>query len=321
VIRCRLVLWLALAAAGCAAGLAGIAPQASAATLTSCTWTASSTTVGATGTSYTYKFTTASLAVITSFTMTVPPGTGGTPTVGTVSPAMVGSSVTLSGTTLTLSGISLSLLAGTMVSIQINGLTNTTTAGSYTSTIATKSVLGPVDSGVTPAVSFTGPLTLTSPGSLTWAATLNGHNQSATDAVTGDQQLAVSDATGTGAGWHITVSASTFTNGTHTFANTGTFVLSGSISSITASTAPTASCVTSCTLPSDVTTYPVAITTASSSPPPADVYDVSAGSGLGAITLGGHTATNPVGWWVNVPANAVTGTYTSTVTVSIVSGP
>jgi hypothetical protein len=289
--------------------------------LTNPTWSSSSLTVGAPSTSYTYTFTTASLAVITSFTMTVPPGTAGTPTVGTVSPTMVGSSVTLSGMTLTLSGISLFLLGGTAVSIQINGLTNTATAGSYTSEIVTRSALGPVDSGVTPAVSFAGPLTLTSPGSLTWASTLNGNNQSVTDAVSGDQQLAVSDATGSGAGWHITVSATTFSNGTHTLSDTGTFVLSGSISSITASTAPTASCVTSCTPPSDVATYPVAITTASSSPPPADVYDVAAGSGLGAITLGGHSAADPVGWWVNVPANARAGAYTSTVTVSIVSGP
>ena len=235
--------------------------------LTSPAWSASSTTIGATGVSYTYTFTTPTLlTVITSVTMTVPPGTTGTPSVGTVSPSgLLGGMVTLSGTTLTYSGISLALV-GTAVSIQINGLTNTATAGSYTSEIVTQSVLGPVSSGITPAVSFTGTLNLTSPSSLTWAATLNGSSQSVADAVPGDQQFTVSDQTGTGAGWHITVSATTLTHGTHTLANTGTFVFNGSISSIAATTAPTATCVTSCVPPVDTTTYPVAITTATSSP-------------------------------------------------------
>jgi hypothetical protein len=234
---------------------------------------------------------------------------------------MPGAAVTLSGTTLTLSGVSLSIGSGTAVSLQINGLTNTTTAGSYTSQIVTRSVGGPVDTGITPAVSFTGTLNLTSPSSLSWAATLNGTDQGLADAVAGDQQFTVDDETGTGAGWHITVAAATFTNGTYTLADTGTFVLTGSISSITATTAPSATCVTSCTPPGDTATYPVAITTAASSPTPATVYDVPAATGLGPVTLGGHSAANPAGWWVKVPANARVGAYTSTVTVAVVSGP
>jgi hypothetical protein len=86
------------------------------------------------------------------------------------------------------------------VSVQVNGLTNTTTAGSYTSEITTENLGSPIDSGVTPAVSFTGSQTLTAPGSLGWAATLNGSNLSAVDTVPADQQLTVDDMTGTGAG-------------------------------------------------------------------------------------------------------------------------
>lgn len=288
--------------------------------LTNPTWSASSVTVGATGTSYTYTFTTPSLlTVITSITMTVPPGTTGTPTLGTVS-GLAGGSITLSGTTLTYSGLSLALI-GTAVSIQVKGLTNTTTAGSYTAEIATNALGIGVSSGVTPAVTFTGLLTIISPASLTWAGTLNGINQPISDANAADQQLTVSDATSSGAGWHITVAATTFSNGAKTFPDTGTLVLTGGLSSMTAATAPTASCVTSCTLPADTTTYPVAITTAASAPAPAVVYNTTAGSGQGAVTLGGRSAANPVGWWVNVPASALTGAYTSTVTVSIVSGP
>ena len=68
-------------------------------------------------------------------------------------------------------------------------------------------------------------------------------------------------------------------------------------------------------------TYPVAVTTAASSPSPASVYEASAASGLGGILLGGSSAADPVGWWVKVPGNAYRGSYTSTVTVAIASGP
>jgi hypothetical protein len=285
----------------------------------------SSAAVGATGTSYTYTFTTASTGA-TAVTMTVPPGTAGTPTLGTVSPTGLDTSVTLSGTVLTYSGISLGIVSDEAVSIQVDGLTNTAFAGSYTSEIVTEtSVLGelntPVDSGVTAAVSFTGPLTVTAPGSLTWAITLNGVNRSIADAAAGDQQLTVSDETDTGAGWDITISATTFTNGAHTLPNTGTFVLTGNASSITSSAAPSLACMTSCVPPDDGVTYPVAVTTAASSPSPVSVYEAAADSGLGVTILGGSGAADPVGWWLNVPANAWEGAYTSTVTVTIASGP
>jgi hypothetical protein len=290
--------------------------------LTSPGWSASSTSVGATGVSYTYTFTTALLGLMTSATMTVPPGTAGTPTLGTVSPTFLDESVALSGTTITFSGISLtSLVPGTAVTIQVNGLTNTTVAGAYTSEIASETAGTGLASGVTAGVSLTGPLTVTAPASLTWAVTLNGVNHSVADAVAGDQQLAVSDETLTGAGWDVTISATTFTNGAHTLPVTGTFVLTGAVSSITASTSPSLACTLSCVPPDDAVTYPVAITTAASSPSPVSAYEASASSGLGGILLGGSTATDPFGWWVNVPANAFRGSYTSTVTVAIASGP
>jgi len=58
-------------------------------------------------------------------------------------------------------------------------------------------------------------------------------------------------------------------------------------------------------------TYPVAITTAPSTP---------TDSG-GAIILGGNSAADPAAWWINVPANALVGTYTSTVVLTIVVVP
>lgn len=166
-----------------------------------------------------------------------------------------------------------------------------------------------------------GALTLTSPSSLTWTGTLTGIDQSIVDTISGDQQYTVNDATGSGAGWHVTTSATTFTNGSHTFPDTGTFVTNGSATSITATTAPTATCTATCTLPSNSTTYPVAVTTAASSPTPVTIYDTAAASGMGQIVIGGSTQPNPVGWWVNVPASASAGAYTSTITMAVISGP
>jgi hypothetical protein len=288
-------------------------------------WSASSTATGASGASYTYSFTTGTTSLLSSVTMTVPPGTAGSPSVGAVTPSglATGASVALSGTTLTYSFTLTSISAGTAVSIQINGLTNTATIGTYTSALTTQSDTGIVDAGTTPGITFTGILTLTSPSTLTWAATLNGTNQSVVDTVPAHQQLTVADTTASGAGWHVTVAATTLTNGSHTLANTGTLSLTGSVTSPTGTTAPTAGCAptTTCTLPTDATAYPVAITTAATAPTAFTIYDTAATTGLGQIVIGGSAAANPIGWWVKIPANAFPGSYSSTVTLAVVSTP
>ena len=148
--------------------------------LTGVNWTASSTMVGAANTSYSYTFTPSSTqgATVTTITMSVPPGTSGTP-----------------------------------VSIQVNGLTNTSTAGQYVPEIVTGNPLGPVDSGVATAVTFPGALTLAAPASLSWSGTLNGANQALPDTDAVAELFMVNDQTGSDAGWHVTVSATSFTNG------------------------------------------------------------------------------------------------------------
>jgi hypothetical protein len=165
-----------------------------------------------------------------------------------------------------------------------------------------------------------GALTLASPTALNWTGTLTGLDQSLVDTTAADQQYTVNDATGSGAGWHVTTSATTFTNGAKTFPNTGTFVTNGSTSSVTATTAPSAACalLVTCILPTNTTTYPVAITTAATTPTPVTIYDTSALTGLGKIIIG---STTPVGWWVNVPASASAGSYVSTITMAVISGP
>jgi hypothetical protein len=175
---------------------------------------------------------------------------------------------------------------------------------------------------MTGTVSLTGgSLTLTSPSSLSWSTTLSGVDQQLVDTNAGDQQYTVNDATGSGDGWHVTTSATQFTNGSNTFPNTGTFSTNGSVTSITSTSAPTATCTATCTLPTNTTTYPVAITTAATSPTPVTIYDTAATTGMGQIVIGGSTQSDPVGWWVNVPASASAGSYTSTITMEIISGP
>jgi WxL domain surface cell wall-binding len=168
-----------------------------------------------------------------------------------------------------------------------------------------------------------GTMTLTSPSSLGWGGTVNGLDQRLVDPTAADQTYLVNDSTGSGPGWHVTVSATTFTSGAKTLADVGTFSTDGSKTSILGTAGPTAACAaqSTCTLPTDTTTYPVAITTAASAPTAVNIYSASAATGLGSIVIGGSTAANPVGWWLNVPGNTQAGTYTSTVSMEMISAP
>lgn len=132
----------------------GVAP-ANAATLTDTTWDVSNNQVGSTAVTYTFQFTTATTGTIGSVTATVPTGTAGTPAAGTAYGIGAGS-VALSGTTLTYTVTTpVSVAAGIPIYIEFTGLTNTTTAGTYTSTVTTlDNVAAPIDTATSPSVSF-----------------------------------------------------------------------------------------------------------------------------------------------------------------------
>ncbi len=66
-------------------------------------------------------------------------------------------------------------------------------------------------------------------------------------------------------------------------------------------------------------TAPVSVSTASA-PTAVTIYSTPLNTGLGTIILGSPGA-NPVGWWVNLPASISSGSYTSTVTLGIISAP
>jgi hypothetical protein len=69
------------------------------------------------------------------------------------------------------------------------------------------------------------------------------------------------------------------------------------------------------------TTFPVAITTAPTTPTAYVMYDADADTGVGSIVIGGSTTANPVGWWLNVPSNTPAGVYTSTIVMAVTSAP
>jgi alpha-tubulin suppressor-like RCC1 family protein len=254
-----------------------------------------------------------------------PTGVSATPgdttaTISWTAPASLGTG-TLTGYTATATAASGTFTCTTTsaVTCVITGLTDGTT---YSVTVVTLTTDGnsPPSS---PAVNVepVGFLQLTSPTSLTWAVTNTGSDQSVVDTVPGDEQLTVTDNTETGAGWHITVSATTFTNGTHTLPNTGIADFTGSTSSSASTTAPSVTCTGTCTLPADTTTYPVAITTAPSAPATYTIFDTPAATGEGVMIIGGSSAANPIGWWIQAPASAYAVSYTSTLTFELVSGP
>ena len=172
-----------------------------------------------------------------------------------------------------------------------------------------------------------GPLTLTSPAALTWAATLNGLDQQLADMTAAHQSYLVDDATGSGTGWNVTVSATTFTSASPAapLPDTATFSTNGSLTSETASAVPPRPAPrrrrARCRPTSRCRRYPVLVTTAALSPTAFTIYDADAGTGLGSITIGGSRTANPVGWWVTVPATAVPATYTSTITLEVISAP
>jgi alpha-tubulin suppressor-like RCC1 family protein len=249
-----------------------------------------------------------------------PTGVGATmtPTTAAVSwtaPVFTNSG-TITGYTATASPGSQTCTTTSATSCTITGLTPGTT---YTITVTVTA--SPTGSATSSSISaMTTILQMISPSSLTWSLTGNGLNQAVADQVSGDQQFTVTDTTGSGAGWHLTVSVTTPTSGTHTLPDSGAVVFTGSTSSPSSTSAPTATCAGSCTLPANATTYPVSITTAAS-PAIYTIYDTQASSGLGQMTIGGSSAAHPAGWWVNVPGNAHQGSYAITVTLEVISGP
>ncbi|MBO9533250.1 MAG: WxL domain-containing protein [Solirubrobacteraceae bacterium] len=131
---------------------------------------------------------------------------------------------------------------------------------------------------------------------------LNGSDQT----VSQTQTLDISDARGTGAGWNVTATSTSLNNGSVSLPNTAT----------TMTTAPSVACDAgiTCVTPTNSITYPYTLPAAGTAPLATKMYNAATSTGTGALTV---TPT----WRLLVPASAAVGTYTSTWTLSLVSGP
>jgi hypothetical protein len=146
-----------------------------------------------------------------------------------------------------------------------------------------------------------GSLALTPPASITFpSTTLNGLNKTTT--VNG--AFTANDQTNSGSGWNITGTSTTFTSGAHTLPTTATQITAGSA----------AAASQNCSLPTNSITYAVTLPAAATAPAAVKLYNAAANTGGGPSTV---TLT----FVATIPANTYIGTYTSTWTFSIVSGP
>ena len=112
-------------------------PAALAGSLDDVSWTVSNAQTGATNVTYAFAFTTASTATITKVTMTLPGGTGGTPSIGAVYGLGGGEAALVDDELSYTLTAPATVPAGTRVAVSFAGLTNTRTAGSHAATVTT----------------------------------------------------------------------------------------------------------------------------------------------------------------------------------------
>jgi hypothetical protein len=179
--------------------------------------------------------------------------------------------------------------SNTLYGVDVSNETTGTIAG------ASGTILGyntPCDSGG---------LTFTPPTSFSWpSTTLTGRDQS----ITTQLNLSPNDQTGSAAGWNLTATSTPFISGTHTLPATAAQITAASATAGTGQ----------CSAPVNQISYPVTVPAASTPPSAVKVYDAGAGTGAGPANVA-LTAS------LNVPGNARTGTYTSTWTLTLASGP
>src|SRR5450631_3202833 len=148
-----------LSALALAAGMAVlVAPAANAAgTLTNLSWSVTNNQVGATGVTYAYSFKTASSSTIKTIDFLVSGSGLGSGTLGIAKSYGIGAgTASRSGQTITYTVTSaVTIQSGIPIYIEFSGLTNSSTAGSYTTFIDDdNTVPTQTDSGTTPSVTL-----------------------------------------------------------------------------------------------------------------------------------------------------------------------
>jgi hypothetical protein len=149
-----------------------------------------------------------------------------------------------------------------------------------------------------------GNLAISSPASAAFpGVSLDGENQAATTSM----ELIPDDETGSGDGWNIDLTSTTLTNA-------GEETLPTTASNVTGVASLVADPSGSCSLPTNGETYPITVPAGATAPAAVDIYNAAAGTGEGAndVTLD---------FSITVPGYAYDGSYSSTWTYTIASGP
>lgn len=147
-----------------------------------------------------------------------------------------------------------------------------------------------------------GTLSVSVPGTIGFSDTLNGSDQTVTQVLAID----VRDATGSGAGWNLTATSTQFTAGSNTLPTNSVSVISGP--------ADVCDSGATCTLATNSVAYPYYLPAGSGPPTASKIFSAASSSGLADQTV---TPT----FTLTIPANTVQASYTSTWTISVVSGP
>jgi hypothetical protein len=150
---------------------------------------------------------------------------------------------------------------------------------------------------LTPTATISGAagMSMNLPSNPSMTSTLDGTDQ----VVSWSALLGIVDARGSGAGWNLTVSATSFSDGS------GHSLAPGTVSGVTSACQGG----NSCTAATNAVTYPITISGTA-----AKFFNASAATGLGKVNVTPSMD-------VTIPGNAYAGTYTSTVTLAAVSGP
>ncbi len=181
-----------------------------------------------------------------------------------------------------------------------------TTLAAAAALVAAAATLAGTTVGVTSVVAAGATLSVAGGAPPSFGVTLNGADQT----VNYTLPVIVVDARGGTLGWNLTVTSTTFSDGSvgtgHSFA--------ANASTITSVT-PTCGTGSTCLLPvNDVANTNLGLPGASGAPVKYFNASTPAGAGRGTINVNATVA-------VTVPANVFAGSFTSTVTIAISSGP
>ena len=185
----------------------------------------------------------------------------------------------------------------------VSVLLNTTVASSPTPTPTPGGGGGGSNSAQVTLAITNGELTASTTAAPSLSATITGQDQT----VPYTLPINVIDSTGTGNGWNLTITSTQFSTSSspaNTLPTTASTVISA-----------TSVCATgSCTNPTNTVAYPLTIPAGATAPPPVKLFNAATGTGMGAFTVTPSVT-------ILVPGSVLAGTYTSTISLAIVSGP